>query len=193
MPSTTAGLAAATAGAESTRSAATATAAISLAAPTAGSTPRVPRPGTPPTSRIPSGSTNTGLYVNGTMWVTGAKTGYVTDAALNDGPEPLETGDVVVITGAAEPLAGEIPVIRVRKATAADSTAVAGVVDQGVAMQKGAQDEQAIPGVVGHEAHVADNTAIKPGRISADRHAGRLQRRQGRRDERRRSTQATCS
>jgi hypothetical protein len=37
------------------------------------------------------------------------------------------------------------------------------VVDQGVAMQKGAQDGQAIPGVVGHEAHLADNTAIQPG------------------------------
>jgi hypothetical protein len=37
------------------------------------------------------------------------------------------------------------------------------VVDQGVAMQKGAQDEHAIPGVVGHEAHLANNTAIKPG------------------------------
>lgn len=110
-----------------------------------------------------AGSTSYGLYVNGPMWVTGAKTGYVTDAAINGGPEPLETGDVVVITGAAEPLAGEIPVIRVRKATAADSTAVAGVVDQGVGMQKGPQDEKAIPGVVGHEAHLADNTAIKPG------------------------------
>jgi hypothetical protein len=111
----------------------------------------------------PSGSTGVGLYVNGSMWVTGAKNGYVTDAALNDGPEPLETGDVVVITGAADPLVGQIPVIRVRKATAADSTAVAGVVDQGVAMQKGPQDAQAIPGVVGHEAHLSNNTAIQPG------------------------------
>ncbi len=111
----------------------------------------------------PSGSTNVGLYVNGTLWVTGAKTGYVTDAAINDGPELLETGDVVVISGVAEPIAGEIPVIRVRKATVADSTAVAGVVDQGVAMQKGPQDEVAIPGVVGHEAHLADKTAIQPG------------------------------
>ncbi len=111
----------------------------------------------------PSGSTHVGLYVDGTLWVTGAKSGYVTDAALNDGPEPLETGDVVAITGAAAPLAGEIPVIRVRKATAADGTAVVGVVDQGVAMQKGPQDEGAIPGVVGHEAHLADRTAIQPG------------------------------
>jgi hypothetical protein len=111
----------------------------------------------------PSGSTNTGLFVNGTLWVTGAKTGYVTDVAINDGPEPLETGDVVVITGAAKPIAGETPVIRVSKATTADSTAVAGVVDQGVAMQQGAQDAQAIPGVVGHEAHLDDKTALQPG------------------------------
>jgi hypothetical protein len=111
----------------------------------------------------PMGSTSVGLYVNGTMWVTGAKTGYVTDAAINEGPEPLETGDVVVIVGVAEPLVGQIPVIRVRKATAANSTAVAGVVDQGIGMQQGPQDKEAIPGVLGHDASLADNTAIQPG------------------------------
>ena len=111
----------------------------------------------------PSGSSSDGLYVNGSMWVTGAKVGYVTDAALNDGPEPLETGDVVAITGAAAPLAGETPVIRVRKATAADGTAVVGVVDQGVVMQRGPQDEAAVPGIAGHEAHLADGTAIRSG------------------------------
>jgi hypothetical protein len=116
----------------------------------------------------PSGSGSDGLYVDGSMWVTGAKVGYVTDAALNDGPEPLETGDVVVITGAAAPLAGETPVIRVRKATAADGSAVtggavAGVVDQGVVMQRGPQDEAAVPGIAGHEAHLADGTAIRSG------------------------------
>jgi len=111
----------------------------------------------------PSGSSSDGLYVDGSMWVTGAKVGYVTDAALNDGSEPLETGDVVVITGAAAPLAGETPVIRVRKATAADGTAVVGVVDQGVVMQRGPQDEAAVPGIAGHEAHLADGTAIRSG------------------------------
>jgi hypothetical protein len=116
----------------------------------------------------PSGSGSDGLYVDGSMWVTGAKVGYVTDAALNDGPEPLETGDVVVITGAAAPLAGETPVIRVRKATAADGSAVtggavAGVVDQGVVMQRGPQDEAAVPGIAGHEAHLTDGTAIRSG------------------------------
>jgi hypothetical protein len=70
---------------------------------------------------------------------------------------------VVVITGAAAPLAGEIPVIRVRKASAAAGTAVAGIVDQGVAMQKGPQDDAAVPGVVGHEARLADKTAIQSG------------------------------
>lgn len=121
----------------------------------------------------PSGSTNDGLYVNGSLWVTGSKVGYLTDAALNDGPEPLETGDVVAITGAAPPLAGETPVIRVRKATAADGRAVTGsavtggavvgVVDQGIVMQRGPQDEAAVPGIAGHEAHLADGTAIRTG------------------------------
>jgi hypothetical protein len=111
----------------------------------------------------PSGSSNDGLYVNGSLWVTGAKVGYLTDVALNDGPESLETGDVVVITGAAAPLAGETPVIRVRKATAADGAAVVGVVDVGVVMRRGPQDEAAVPGIAGHEAHLVDGTAIRPG------------------------------
>jgi hypothetical protein len=116
----------------------------------------------------PSGSSSDGLYVDGSMWVTGAKVGYLTDAALNDGPEPLETGDVVFITGSAAPLAGETPVIRVRKATAADGSAVTGgavvgVVDQGVVMQRGPQDEAAVPGIAGHEAHLTDGTAIRSG------------------------------
>ena len=111
----------------------------------------------------PSGAAGTGLYVDGTIFVTGGKAGFVTDVALNDGPEPLETGDVVVITGVADALAGENPVIRVRRATAADSTAVAGVVDQAIVMQQGPQDAHPIPGVIGHEAHLADSTAIQPG------------------------------
>jgi hypothetical protein len=111
----------------------------------------------------PLGSTGVGLYVNGTLWVTGAKTGYLTDVALYDGSEPLETGEVVAINGVASPLAGEIPVIRVRKVTAENASAVVGVVDQGVTMQKGSNDTSAIPGVVGHDATIANNTAIKTG------------------------------
>jgi hypothetical protein len=111
----------------------------------------------------PGGSADPGVYVDGSLQVTGATTSFITNTAINDGLEPLETGDVVVISGVAEPIAGQTPVIRVRKATAAGSTAVAGVVDQGVAMKQGAKDEKAVPSVVGHEASLADDTAIQPG------------------------------
>jgi hypothetical protein len=59
----------------------------------------------------------------------GGKSGYVVDIALNDGIEPLEQGDVVVISGYAAPVVGEIPVARVRRAGSAGSSAVMGVVD----------------------------------------------------------------
>jgi hypothetical protein len=59
----------------------------------------------------------------------GGKSGYVVDIALNDGPEPLEQGDVVVISGYAAPVVGNIPVVRVRRAGGAGSSAVMGVVD----------------------------------------------------------------
>ena len=78
----------------------------------------------------PKGSDGTGLFVNGTLWVTGAKTGYVVDLAQNDGPETLEPGDLVVITGYSSPIVGErIPIVKVSKARTAESGAVAGVVD----------------------------------------------------------------
>ena len=68
------------------------------------------------------------------------------DVVLNDGLEPLEPGDVVVITGAADPVLGEIPVIKVKKAGTANSTAVMGVVDRKfVAAQAGAQSDDATP------------------------------------------------
>ncbi len=69
------------------------------------------------------------LYVHGTSTFVGAKTGYVVDVVMNDGNDPLELGDVVAITGAAPPVLGEIPVMKVRRATA-DTTSVVGVVDQ---------------------------------------------------------------
>ncbi len=79
---------------------------------------------------------NVGIYVAddihavGDITAGGSKTGYVVDIALNDGRESLELGDVVVITGAADPVLGSIPVPRVRKASGANSTAVIGVVDR---------------------------------------------------------------
>ncbi len=110
------------------------------------------------------GSGQPGLYVDGNFVATGSKSGYVVDIAINEGPEPLETGDVVVITGFDEPVAGEIPVLRVRKATEAGSTAVAGVVDQPFVVQAPqAGEEKPIPKPARAAAHVADGTAIGPG------------------------------
>jgi hypothetical protein len=76
------------------------------------------------------GNTSPGLYLDGYFSATGSKTGYVVDIAINDGAVPLESGDVVVITGASEPVLGQIPLVEVRKASEAGSTAVSGVVDQ---------------------------------------------------------------
>ena len=73
---------------------------------------------------------STGIYVVDDIVAGGSKAGYVVDIALNDGRDSLELGDVVVITGAAEPVLGSIPVPRVRKASSANSTGVIGVVDR---------------------------------------------------------------
>jgi len=87
----------------------------------------------------------------------GSKAGYVVDVALNDDALPLELGDVVVIVGVAEPVLGEIPMIRVKKADAANSTGVMGVVDRKfVAAEVGAQG-------IGVE---TDGHFVDPGEIS---------------------------
>jgi hypothetical protein len=70
------------------------------------------------------------IHAVGDITAGGSKIGYVAEIALNDGREPLELGDVVVITGAAEPILGSIPVPTIRKATEANSTGVIGVVDR---------------------------------------------------------------
>ncbi len=70
------------------------------------------------------------LYINGNLTVTGSKSGYVVDAMQNADSSALEQGDVVVIAGDSAPVLGQIPVVTVKKATSANDTAVAGVVDQ---------------------------------------------------------------
>jgi len=75
-------------------------------------------------------SSSAGVYIDGTLIASGSKAGYVVDVCLNDGTEPLEVGDVVAVVGADDPVIGEIPVMRVRKATAETASAVVGVVDQ---------------------------------------------------------------
>jgi hypothetical protein len=68
-------------------------------------------------------------YIDGDLTVTGSKSGYVVDVAINAGSEPLEQGDVVVVVGMDAPILGEIPVMRVQKATAETASGIVGVVD----------------------------------------------------------------
>jgi len=107
------------------------------------------------------GSLQPGLYVDGTLYVTGAKTGYVVDTAINDGPDSLETGDLVVIVGADTPVAGEVPVVKVRKCTQPQSAAVMGVVDQPVRVSNAeAGPEKELPGPSAPTALAANGNAI---------------------------------
>jgi hypothetical protein len=70
------------------------------------------------------------LTVFGSATFFGAKSGYVVDVAQNGDAVALETGDVVVISGAGPAVLGEIPVIEVRRATPGEASAIVGVVDQ---------------------------------------------------------------
>lgn len=68
--------------------------------------------------------------VEGNLYVTGSKSGYVVDIAQNDDTVSLEAGEVVVISGAGPAVLGEIPLIKVRRAMAGETSAVVGVVDK---------------------------------------------------------------
>jgi hypothetical protein len=70
------------------------------------------------------------LYVGGLATFSGGKVGYVVDIAQNDDAVSLEPGEVVVISGVGQAVVGDIPVIKVRRATAGEAGAVVGVVDQ---------------------------------------------------------------
>ena len=82
-----------------------------------------------------SDSGSTAAYIRGDMTVTGSKSGYVVDFAQSADTAPLELGDVVVVVGFADPIIGGIPVILVKKADAANSTGVVGVVDRAVTVE----------------------------------------------------------
>ncbi len=112
------------------------------------------------------GSTEPGLYVDGTLSVTGSKSGYVVDVVQNAGPEPLETGDVVVIVGVADSVLGEIPVMRVRKAAESASTAVTGVIDQPFSAGE-SEEADSVPHPSGEMALAATNTAIQAGEYAS--------------------------
>jgi hypothetical protein len=74
--------------------------------------------------------TSGNLWVGGNLTVVGSKGGYVVDLAQNDDAVSLESGDVVVISGAGPAVVGETPAIKVRLAAAEGTSAVIGVVDQ---------------------------------------------------------------
>lgn len=69
------------------------------------------------------------MSIGGLATFNGGKSGFVVDIAQNDDTEPLLPGDVVSISGVGPPVLGEIPVIKVRRATADTATGVTGVVD----------------------------------------------------------------
>ncbi|MBN1868588.1 hypothetical protein JW916_15000 [Candidatus Sumerlaeota bacterium] len=70
------------------------------------------------------------LTIPGNFTAGGSKAGYVVDVAMNDDTVPLQAGDLVAICGVDDPVVGQIPVVKVRRATASRAGAVAGVVDQ---------------------------------------------------------------
>jgi hypothetical protein len=79
-------------------------------------------------------TTNLSVWGTSDLWgyVTfhGGKSGYVVEIAQNDDIVSLEVGDVVVISGAGPAVVGEIPVVKVRRATAGKTGAVIGIVDK---------------------------------------------------------------
>jgi hypothetical protein len=105
------------------------------------------------------GSAQPGAYINGTLTVTGSKSGYVVDICLNDGPEPLEVGGVVAVVGVSEPVLGEIPVMRVVKATADNASAAVGVVDQRFVV--GEEDGESLAWPEGNTPELATNSGIQ--------------------------------
>ena len=70
------------------------------------------------------------MKVDGNLYVTGSKSGYLVDIAQNVDGTALEQGDVVIVEGVGAPVLGHIPVLKVRRAGAAATSAVVGVVDQ---------------------------------------------------------------
>ncbi len=88
------------------------------------------------------------VYVHGNLTVSGSKTGYVVDLAVNAGSDALSAGDVVAVIGSTTPVVGTIPLARVVKASMAYQTGVIGIVDQHVVRDAGltATDESVAPG-----------------------------------------------
>jgi hypothetical protein len=94
------------------------------------------------------GKTTSGYagYFSGNIYVTGSCTGCaLAYIGLNAGDAPLETGDLVAVSGVSSPLQGAaMPVLNVRRADARSSSAVLGVVGskaQSVGLQSDGEQE----------------------------------------------------
>lgn len=115
---------------------------------------------------------NYGLYVWGTSCHQGyatfaaGKSGYVVEICQNGSAHPLETGDVVVISGSAPAIIGDIPVVKIRKADIEYSTAVMGVVDKRYTAKTVLRKMPTVTGGMGeasfHEGHYS-NESVAPG------------------------------
>jgi hypothetical protein len=106
-------------------------------------------------------TTSPGVYIRGNLVATGSKSGYIVDVCLNDGPDPLEVGDLVAVVGVDKSVIGEIPVMRVRKATDAMASAVAGVVDQRFLLEGAEDDSLPHPDVIAPS--LTEGTAVEQG------------------------------
>lgn len=100
-------------------------------------------------------------FIDGDLFVTGSKAGYVVDVAFNAGSEPLQQGDVVVVVGADAPIMGNIPVMRVQKATPETAYGVVGVVDVLYENCEKAPEELQASEACGKFRH--DITTVEPG------------------------------
>lgn len=107
------------------------------------------------------GASQAGVYINGTLTVAGSKSGYVVDVSLNDGRDLLEAGDVVAVVGVSDAVLGQIPVMRVVKATADNATAVVGVVDQRFIIDQ--QEKDSLPKPDAAAPKIDANSAIQQG------------------------------
>jgi hypothetical protein len=114
-----------------------------------------------------NGNTASGLWVtgntdlDGNLTVSGLIYGTLAPMAVNAGSEQLERGDVVAVVGMDAPVVGQIPVLRVQKATPETASAIVGVVDALYeACAKSAQELQPGESCGGYR---PDVTTIQPG------------------------------
>jgi hypothetical protein len=112
------------------------------------------------------------VVVYGDMYVSGTKTGYVSDIVLNVDDEPLEPGDLVEITGSGDPVLGDIPVILVRKTRTAGSRAVLGPIACALEVEESEklQAEHPTQGADGGE-HAVYRIARAAGSVASDEYA----------------------